>query len=105
MPLTCSLSNSFSCVFYTEQAAVESTIKSIGWSQCDIQFSRGKKCATGTVHYAIKTDFHINLEMPRIISREDKLHGIICYLFLLWHKNKIVQNFYCCQNSIVELGL
>ena len=51
------------------------TAKQLGWSGCDISFPRGKKSASGTVNYAVRTDFQVKLELPRIINGNDKLHG------------------------------
>ena len=50
------------------------TAKQLGWSDCDVSFSRGKKSASDTVSYAMRTDFHVKLELPRIINGDDKLH-------------------------------
>ena len=51
------------------------TAKQLGWSDCDVSFSRGKRSASGTVNYAMRTDFQVKLELPRIINGDDKLHG------------------------------
>ena len=51
------------------------TAKQLGWSDCDVSFSRGKKSASGTVNYAMRTDFQVKLELPRIINEDDKLYG------------------------------
>ena len=51
------------------------TAKQLGWSDCDISFSREKKSVSDTVNYAIRTDFQVKLVLPRIINGNDKLHG------------------------------
>ena len=51
------------------------TAKQLGWSYCDVSFSRGKKSASGTVNYAMRIDFQVKLELPRITNGDDKFHG------------------------------
>ena len=51
------------------------TAKQLGWSDCDVSFSRGKKSASGTVNYAMRTDYQLKLKLPRIINGDDKLRG------------------------------
>ena len=51
------------------------TAKQLGWSDCDVSFSRGKRSASGTVNYAMRTDFQVKLELPRIINGDDKFRG------------------------------
>ena len=51
------------------------TAKQLGWSDCGISFSRGKKSASGTVNYAMLTDYQLKLELPRTIDGDEKLHG------------------------------
>jgi len=58
-----------------EQAGINETCRSLGWNQCEISLSRGKKSSSGTTHYAIKTDFQVNIEMPHIRLTDDKLHA------------------------------
>ena len=58
------------------------TAKQLGWSDCDVSSSRGKKSASGTVNYTMQTDFQVNLELPRIINGDDKLHGKKIYIIM-----------------------
>ena len=51
------------------------TAKQLGWSDCGVSISRGKKSSSGTVNYAIRTEFQVKLEVPRIINADDKVHG------------------------------
>ena len=51
------------------------TAQQLGWSDCNVLFSRGKKSVLGTVNYAIRTDFQVKLELPRMINGDGKLHG------------------------------
>ena len=50
------------------------TAKQLGLSDCDVLFSRGKKSSSGTVNYAIRTEFQVKHEVPRIINADGKLH-------------------------------
>ena len=36
------------------------TAKQLGWLDCDVPFSRGKKSASGTINYAMRTDYQVN---------------------------------------------
>ena len=51
------------------------TAKQLGWSDCYVSFSRGKKSTSGTVNYAMRADFQEKLELQRIINGDEKLHG------------------------------
>ena len=50
------------------------TAKQLDWLDCDESFSRGKKIASGSVNYAMRTDLQVKLELLRIINGGDKLH-------------------------------
>ena len=50
------------------------TAKQLDWLDCDVSFSRGKKIASGSVNYAMRTDLQVKLELLRIINGGDKLH-------------------------------
>ena len=39
------------------------------------RFLEEKKSASGTVNYAMRTDYQLKLKLPRIINGDDKLHG------------------------------
>ena len=58
------------------------TAKQLGWSNCDVSFSRGKNSASGTANDAMQTDFRVNLEPLRIINGDDKLHCKYIYIIM-----------------------
>ena len=60
---------------FSEQTEIMDTAKQLGWSDCVVSFSSGKKGASGTVNYAIRTDFQVKLELARILNGDDKLPG------------------------------
>ena len=60
---------------FRKETRIMDTAKQLVWSDCDVSLSRGKKSASGTVNYAVQTDFQVKLELPRTINEDDKLHG------------------------------
>ena len=60
---------------FSEQTGIMDTEKQLSWSDRGVSFSRGKKSASGTINYAMRTDFQGKLYLPRIINGDDKLHG------------------------------
>ena len=61
--------------WFSEQTGIMDTANQLGWSDCDVSFSRGKKSASDTVNYAMGTDFQVKPDLPRIINGDDNLHG------------------------------
>ena len=60
---------------FSEQTGIMDTAKQLGLLDCGVSFSRGKKSASGTINYAMRTDFQAKFELPRIINGDDKLRG------------------------------
>ena len=54
--------------WFSEQTGIMDTAKQLGWSDCYVSFSREKKSTSGTINYAMRTDFQVKLEFPRIIN-------------------------------------